>query len=96
MFERVTINQLVLIHVTGIRGVYPCTLVDFWGGGATLHSSTYHTVAFEFDLSLDGFKTAKHCHVVWRAGNTCGVEFVSPSRFPPPAGEPAGVSCPDA
>jgi hypothetical protein len=27
-------------------------------------------------LSFDGFKTTKHCHEVWRDGNTCGVEFV--------------------
>jgi hypothetical protein len=70
------INQLALLHVDGIRGVHPCMVVDFWGGGAILHSSSYHTVAFEFDLSLDGFRTTKHCHVVWRAGNMCGVEFV--------------------
>jgi hypothetical protein len=37
-------------------------------------------VAFDFDLSLDGFKTTKHCHVVWRDGNTCGVEFVDRSH----------------
>jgi hypothetical protein len=41
--------------------------------GARLHSSRFHIVAFEFDLSFDDFKTTKHCHVVWRDGNTCGV-----------------------
>jgi hypothetical protein len=83
MTERVRMNRLVLIHVVGIRGVHPCTLVDFWGDGATLHSSTYHTAAFEFDLSLDGFRTTRHCHVLWRAGNICGVEFVSPATIEP-------------
>ena len=39
-------------------------------------SSTHHTAAFKFALSLDGFKTTRHCHVVWRNGNTCGVKFV--------------------
>lgn len=83
MSERVRISQLVLIRVVGIRGVHPCTVVDFWGDGATLHSTTYHTASFEFELSFDGFKTTKHCHVVWRAGNTCGVEFVRPPQIPP-------------
>jgi hypothetical protein len=56
---------------------------DFWGDGATLHSTACHTASFEFELSFDGFKTTKHCHVVWRAGNTCGVEFVRPPQIPP-------------
>jgi hypothetical protein len=77
--ERVKINQLALLHVNGLRGVYPCTVVDFWGNGAMLHSRSYHTAAFDFYLSFDGFKTTKHRHVVWRAGNTCGVEFVDRS-----------------
>ena len=78
--ERIKINQPALLYVDGIRGCHPCLVVNFHGDGAMLHSSTHHTVAFEFDLSFDGFRTTKHCHVVWRNGNTCGVEFVDPSR----------------
>jgi hypothetical protein len=44
-----------------------------------LQSSTHHTAAFKFDLSFDGFKTTKHCRVVWRNGNTCGVKFFDQS-----------------
>jgi hypothetical protein len=82
--ERTVLNQLALLHVDGVRGVHPCLVVNFHNQGATLHCSTFHIVAFDFDLSLDGFKTTKHCHVVWRDGNTCGVEFVDRSHASPP------------
>jgi hypothetical protein len=78
--ERIGINQPAMLHLDGVRGVYPCMVMDFHDQGARLHSSTFHSVAFEFDLSFDGFKTTKHCHVVWRDGNTCGVEFVDRSH----------------
>ena len=78
--ERIEVNQLAMLHLDGVRGVYPCMVINFHDQGARLHSSTFHTIAREFDLSFDGFKTAKHCHVVWRDGNTCGVEFVDRSR----------------
>ena len=78
--ERIEINQLAMLHLDGVRGVYPCVVMNFHDHGARLHSPTFHTIACEFDLSFDGFKTAKHCHVVWRDGNTCGVKFVDRSR----------------
>ena len=74
--ERIAINQPAMLYVDGIRGCHPCLVVNVHRDGATLHSSTHHTAAFKFDLSLDGFKTTKHCRVVWRNGNTCGVKFV--------------------
>jgi hypothetical protein len=77
--ERSANNQLALLHVDGIRGCHPCLVGNFHSDGAMLHSSTHHTAAFKFDLSLDGFKTTKHCRVVWRNGNTCGVKFVDQS-----------------
>jgi hypothetical protein len=77
--ERFTIKQPALLHVDGIRGCHPCLVGNFHSDGAMLESSTHHTAAFKFDLSLDGFKTTKHCRVVWRNGNTCGVKFVDQS-----------------
>jgi len=74
--ERIDLNRLALLCVDGIRGCHPCLVVNFHEAGAVLQSSTYHTAAFRFDLSLDGFRTTKHCRVVWRNGNTCGVEFI--------------------
>jgi hypothetical protein len=77
--ERITINQPALLHVDGIRGCHPCLVGNFHNDGAMLQSSTHHTAAFKFDLSFDGFKTTKHCRVVWRNGNTCGVKFFDQS-----------------
>ena len=79
VLERIEINQSALLHVDGIRGCHPCLVVNFQPDGAMLHSSTHHTAAFKFALSLDGFKTTKYCRVVWRNGNTCGVKFVDQS-----------------
>jgi hypothetical protein len=78
--ERFTIKQLALLHVHGIRGCHPCVVENFHSDGAMLRSSTHHTAAFKFDLSLDGFKTTKHCRVMWRNGNICGVKFVDQSE----------------
>ena len=78
--DRTEINQLAMLHLDGVRGVHPCLVMNFHNQGARLHSSTFHIVAFEFDLSFDGFKRTKRCHVVWRDGNTCGVEFVDRSH----------------
>ena len=76
---RLEINQLALLHLDGVRGYYPCSVLNCHRDGAMLHSSTHHTAAFNFQLSLDGFKTTKHCRVLWRNGNTCGVKFVERS-----------------
>jgi hypothetical protein len=76
VLERMEINQPAMLCVDGIRGIHPCLVVNLHRDGATLYSSTHHTAAFKFDLSLDGFKTTMHCRVVWRNGNTCGVKFV--------------------
>jgi len=73
---RVEINQPAMLHLEGVHGVHPCMVTDFHNQGARLHSSTFHTAAFEFDLSFDGFKTTRRCHAVWRNGNSCGIEFV--------------------
>jgi hypothetical protein len=80
--ERIEIDQLAMLHVDGVCGVHPCKLENFHDQGAKLQSSAFHIAAFEFDLSLDGFKTTRRCHVTWRGGNTCGVEFVelNPTR----------------
>ncbi|WP_433994269.1 PilZ domain-containing protein [Bradyrhizobium ottawaense] len=74
--QRISVNCLALLQVHGVRGVHPCRVVNLHDHGAALHCSTHHVAAFELVLSLDGFKTTKHCHVVWREGNACGVEFL--------------------
>ncbi|WP_426615356.1 PilZ domain-containing protein [Bradyrhizobium sp. McL0616] len=80
---RSEINRLALLQVDGVRGVHPCKVENINDRGAKLQAATFHIAAFEFNLSLDGFNTTKRCHVVWRNGNTCGVEFVEPRPAAP-------------
>ena len=54
--ERIAINQPAMLCVDGIRGCHPCLVVNLHRNGATLHSSTHHTAAFRFDLSLEWFQ----------------------------------------
>ena len=88
VLERLEINQLALVHVDSIRGCHPCLVLNFHRDGAMLRSSTHHTAALKFDLSLDGFKTTAHCGVVWRNGNTCGVQFVDQDSARTASGAP--------
>jgi hypothetical protein len=85
--KRIESERLALLHVDGIRGCHPCVVLNIHGEGAMLYSPTHHAAVFNFDVSLDGFKTTKHCRVVWRNGNICGVQFVDRHRDPscPPA-----------
>ena len=50
------IDQLALLHVGGIPGCHPCSVLNFHRDGAKLRSSTHHTAAIKFDLSLDGLR----------------------------------------
>ena len=72
--ERIEINQLAMLHLDGVCGVYPCMVMNFHNRAARLRCSTFHLTCHSMV-----FKTTKHCHVVWRDGNTCGVEFVDRS-----------------
>ncbi|MBR0916526.1 PilZ domain-containing protein [Bradyrhizobium japonicum] len=72
---RIEINQPAMIHFDGIDGVHGCVVKDVNDQGAKFHCPFY-AFSRDFDLSLDGFKTTRRCHVVWRCGTTCGVRFV--------------------
>jgi hypothetical protein len=74
--QRVPINQLAMLHLDGIPGIHPCLVRDFHDQGAGLQLGWSGTFANRFDLSFDGFKTTKHCRLVWHAKSNCGVEFV--------------------
>jgi hypothetical protein len=77
--ERIEINQPAMLHFDRISGVHFCVVKDVSDQGAKFHCPFY-IFSSDFDLSLDGFKTSKRCHVVWRHGTTCGVEFVDRSH----------------
>jgi hypothetical protein len=79
--KRTEINRLGLLHIDGVRGCYPCMVLNCHRDGAMLHSSTHHAAAPDFKLSLDGFETTRHCRVLWRNGNTCGVRFFDEAAY---------------
>src|SRR6478672_10565668 len=82
--KRNEINGLGLLHIDGVRGCYPCMVLNCHRDGAMLHSSTHHAAAPDFTFSLDGFETTRHCRVLWRNGNTCGVDFPTKPLTPLP------------
>jgi hypothetical protein len=81
--NRTPLDQLALLHVQGVPGVHPCRVKDINDQGAGLDSSPSGVIAREFRLSLDGFRTGRHCHIVWHRGATCGVKFTDKTiEFP--------------
>ena len=76
--ERIEINQPAMLHLDGNPDVHCCVVRNFHDQGANIQCPFY-IFAFDFDLSLDDFKTTTRCHVVWRRGTTCGVRFVDQS-----------------
>ena len=54
--KRNEINGLGLLHIDGVRGCYPCMVLNCHRDGAMLHSSTHHAAAPDFTFSLDGFE----------------------------------------
>ena len=74
--ERTPLNQLALVAFDGIRGVHPATVRNISAAGACI-SMPREFPAREFKLSFDGFQRTIVCRVVWRAGDLCGVSFVS-------------------
>ncbi|SIO52130.1 PilZ domain-containing protein [Bradyrhizobium erythrophlei] len=74
--QRIEINQPAVLHFDRISGVYCCVVKDVSDQGAKFQCPFY-VFSSDLDLSVDGFKTSKRCHVVWRHGTTCGVRFVN-------------------
>jgi hypothetical protein len=60
--ERIEINQPVMLHFDRISGVHFCVVKDVSDQGAKFHCPFY-IFSSDFDLSLDGFKSSKRCHV---------------------------------
>ena len=74
---RLIINRAAMLHFPGICGIHPCVVGNINNQGAGISCIGYYIFAEDFDLSFDGFKTHLGCHVVWRNGHDCGVEFTT-------------------
>ena len=89
--ERTEINQPAMLHLDGVRGVYPCMVINFHNQGARLHSSTFHIVTFEFNLSLDGFRSTNTAMWCGGTGIRAGSNLSIKKRVSPTL--KAGDSC---
>ena len=55
--------------------VIACTVHDLSTGGACLQISDPRQLPETFELSFDSFRSARRCHVRWRAQDRIGVAF---------------------
>ncbi len=72
---RIVISRQALVHFKGQRSVFPCHVRDIGSAGAGIRLQDVHLFPLEFDLSFDGFRTTRHCKVIWRDNYFCGVAF---------------------
>lgn len=75
--ERAPRNRGALLRITGLNDFFALTVRDTsdCGVGVRLHIDL-PLLPINFELSEDGFQTAKQCRLVWREGNFLGAEFV--------------------
>jgi hypothetical protein len=59
----------------GLRGVYSCSVRDLSPEGAGLRLNGIALLTTEFQLSLDGLRTASACRLIWRDGDFAGIAF---------------------
>ena len=66
------------LSVPGQIAGQPCSLRDFTIKGAGIRLNGITLLPLTFELSLDGFRTAHKCRLVWRDGDFAGVIFLTP------------------
>ena len=73
---RKTVDQTVMISLSGGAKVTPCAMrnLSVLGAGLLLENTSIPSTGF--DLSFDDFRTSFACRVVWRRDAFVGVEFV--------------------
>ena len=70
-----------MVFLKGQRGVTPCVVRDIHSAGAGVRLLDVYIIQLDFDLSFDGFRTIRKCHVEWVDGYTCGVTFEKPKQL---------------
>jgi hypothetical protein len=72
---RTRINRSALIFFQGRRDVFPCCVRDVTKSGAGVSLEALNVLPVEFELSFDGFRTARKCRLIWRETDFVGVAF---------------------
>jgi hypothetical protein len=57
------------------RGPYDCIVRDVTNSGARLEVHDLKIIPTHFEMSLDNFRTARKCRLIWRRGSFIGVAF---------------------
>jgi hypothetical protein len=71
-----------IITSTDAESLIECTIDDASMGGARLTLRAAFDLPERFDLRLTkSAQAAKHCRIVWRDGNSLGVEFLAESKM---------------
>lgn len=73
---RKTVDQTVMLSLSGGAKVTPCAMRDLsiFGAGILLEDAPIPST--DFDLSFDQFRTSFACRLVWRRNTSAGVEFL--------------------
>ena len=73
--KRKLVSESVLLSLPGQIILQPCDIRDLTVFGAGLCLERFKLIPTEFALSFDDFRTTFACRLVWRDGQTLGVEF---------------------
>jgi hypothetical protein len=63
------------IFVRDADQILNCTVHDITDNGFGLEIAESAPLRSEFDFSFDGFRTIRHCHLIWRRHGVAGALF---------------------
>jgi hypothetical protein len=72
---RTKITKGALLFLTKNTGVQSCTVRDVTNLGAGICAPNLQIMPLDFELSFDGFRTARKCRLIWRQEKFIGVAF---------------------
>jgi hypothetical protein len=81
-FERRSVGRTkilkgALLLLSNKAGVQSCTVRDVTNRGAGIRAQNLQIMPLDFELSFDGFRTARKCRLIWRQDEFFGVAFES-------------------
>jgi hypothetical protein len=74
---RTKIQKGALLFFRGNTGAQSCTVLDVTDRGARIGARDLYIIPLDFELSFDGFRTARNCQLIWRQNDFLGVAFAS-------------------
>jgi hypothetical protein len=74
---RTKIDKGALLFIRGNTGVQSCIVRDVTNRGAGISARDLQIMPLDFELSFDGFRTARNCQLIWRQGDFLGIAFAS-------------------